>query len=129
MPIVSVSLPQALLSELDQLAKHERFSGRSEVVRAALQTLLAEERANQSAKAKRSATLTVVYPKGHERRIAEIRHDYSDVVKSMMHSDLEADCVEVYLLQGPADRLRGLVDRVLAHRQVRIARNVYTDQA
>ena len=44
----------------------------------------------------RSATLTLLYPEGHERKVGEIRHDFTDIVRSMMHGHAKGSCVEVF---------------------------------
>ncbi|MCD6036624.1 MAG: putative nickel-responsive regulator 1, partial [Nitrososphaeraceae archaeon] len=47
MAIVSISLNQEILSEIDKLQNVLGFSGRSEIVRAGIRNLLAEERERQ----------------------------------------------------------------------------------
>ena len=44
MPIVSISLNQEILSELDKLQKTMGFSGRSEAIRAGIRTFVSEEK-------------------------------------------------------------------------------------
>jgi CopG family transcriptional regulator, nickel-responsive regulator len=125
--VVSVSLPPALVEDIDRVIQSRAFAGRSELVRAALREFLAANPAHADSDAQRTATLTLVYPKGQERRIGEIRHDYGDVLRSMMHSDVAESCTEVFMLQGPSRRIDEFVDRLKAHRDVRLAKAVYTD--
>ena len=44
MPIVSISLNDEILSELDRIQKTMGFSGRSEIIRAGIRNLVAEEK-------------------------------------------------------------------------------------
>lgn len=125
--VVSVSLPASLLKQSDALMQRRGFSGRSELVRAALRDFVAKESQEPQREGPRSATMTLVYPKGQERRIAEIRHDFSDISKSTVHSDATDSCVEIFLLQGPGARIRAFADRLRAYREVRLVQAIYTD--
>src|SRR5687767_4526275 len=98
--VVSVSLPVTLLKGVDKLSEKRSYAGRSEVVRAALRDFLHRELQEPARSGDRTATMTLVYPKGHERRVGEIRHEFGDVVRSLTHSDSDANCVEVFLLEG-----------------------------
>ena len=46
MPIVSISLNDEILSELDKLQSSMGFSGRSEAIRAGIRTFVSEEKQN-----------------------------------------------------------------------------------
>lgn len=67
-------------------------------------------------------TLTIVYDH-HVRdlaeRLTEMQHDLGDKVHSTMHVHLDHDrCLEVIVLRGRADVLRGAADRLIATRGV-----------
>lgn len=127
MTVISISLPEAMVADLDQALEARAFAGRSELIRAAVRDFLGRERRDASHRGPRSASLTLVYRKGVERRIGLTRHDYGDVVKSMMHTDADDSCVELFLLQGPMDRVQELADRFRGDRDVRVAQLVLTD--
>ncbi|HVL87631.1 MAG TPA: CopG family ribbon-helix-helix protein [Candidatus Thermoplasmatota archaeon] len=127
MGVVSVSLPESLVEETDRLIARRGFAGRSEVVRAALREFLAAASQETERKGRRAATLTLVYPEGHERHIGEIRHAFNDIVKSMVHSHTGEDCIEVFVLQGDADRIRAFSERLRNYRESRLVQTVYAD--
>lgn len=126
MAIVSVSLPDALLEQADGFIEERGFAGRSDLVRAALRDFLARERAAAPG-GHRTATLTLVYPEGFERKIGEIRHEHTDVVKSMMHGHSKEHCVEVFVLEGPGKRIQQFVDQLRAARETLLAQATWTD--
>lgn len=126
MAVVSISLPDALLDQMDQLLTARGFAGRSELVRAALREFLHHE-TPQPTEGQTSATVTLLYPHGQERRFGEIRHDYSDVIQSMMHGHAESACVELFLLKGDAARVRAFTDALRAAREALLVQAVYTD--
>lgn len=127
MGIVSVSLPDSLLEQMDAVIKARGYAGRSELVRAALRDLLVHELQQSKREGSRAATLTLVYPEGHERRIGDIRHDHGDVIKSMMHAHAEDKCVELFMLQGRAARIRAFADRLRSYRDARLVEVIFTD--
>ncbi|HLE97712.1 MAG TPA: CopG family ribbon-helix-helix protein [Candidatus Thermoplasmatota archaeon] len=124
MAVVSISLPDAVLDRLDSFVAARGFAGRSEAVRASLRELMRE---TSERRGRRAATLTLVYEEGQERRIAEIKHDHSSVVKSMMHNHADGRCVEMILLEGDAAEIRRLADRLRSRRETVLAELVFTD--
>jgi CopG family transcriptional regulator, nickel-responsive regulator len=126
MAVVSVSLPDSLLEQADAFITARGFAGRSELVRAALRDHLARE-AQAERTGYTSATVTLLYPHGAERRLGEIRHDFTDVIQSMMHGHAEAGCVELFLVRGDADRLRRFVDTLRAAKDAELVQVIYTD--
>jgi CopG family transcriptional regulator, nickel-responsive regulator len=126
MAVVSVSIPDSLLDQADTFLNERGFAGRSELIRAALRDFLHQE--TPTATGTTSATVTLLYPHGSERKIGEIRHDYTDIIQSLMHGHAEDACVELFLLKGDAQRLRAFTDALRASRDSLLVQAVYTDQ-
>lgn len=128
MAVVSVSLPDSLVEQADSFIAARGYAGRSELVRAAMRDFLAHE-APQTGSGPRSATLTLLYPEGHERKIGEIRHDFTDIVRSMMHGHAKGFCVEVFVLEGAGKRIQQFGDALRSAKETRLVQTVYTDAA
>lgn len=142
MAVVSVSLPDSLVEQADAFIRERGFAGRSELVRAALREFLAHE-ATPPGNGPRSATLTLLYPEGHERKVGEVRHGFTDIVRSMMHGHVGAHadgrrgahdassskgfCVEVFVLEGPGRRIQQFGDSLRASKETRLVETIYTD--
>lgn len=126
MAVVSISLPDTLLDQADAFITARGFAGRSELMRAALRDHLARETQNTNT-GLTSATVTLLYPHGAERKIGEIRHDFTDVIQSMMHGHAEAGCVELFLVRGEAERIRRFVDALRAAKDAELVQTIYTD--
>lgn len=126
MAVVSVSLPDPLLNQADRFLESRGFAGRSELVRAALRDFLARESVVER-EGPRSATLTLLYPHGYERKIAEVRHEFTDTIRSMMHSHAGSLCVEVFVLEGDARRIKQFADLLRVARDTRLVQVTYTD--
>jgi CopG family nickel-responsive transcriptional regulator len=126
MAVVSVSLPDPLLEQADAFLGTRGFSGRSDLVRAALRDFLAREAISPGA-GHRTATLTLLYPDGAERKIGEIRHDYTDIIRSMMHGHTRDLCVEVFVLEGAGRRIQAFADALRSAKESRMVQATYTD--
>lgn len=120
MPIVAVSMPDYDLNELEKLQIAGGFSSRSEVVRHALQSLLAEQRTLELAAGEISAVFTVVYSeKGKNDQCDQVQHDYRRMITAVMHAHAtDGGCVEVILVKGKATEVRRFLKRLRTQTQV-----------
>src|SRR5688572_25775835 len=105
---------------MDAFIQRRGYAGRSDLVRSALRDFLAREREGAGGSARRTATLTLLYPDGFERKIGEIRHDYGDIVRSMMHGHAGDSCVELFLLEGPGVRIQEFADALRGAKETRL---------
>lgn len=122
MPVVSVSLPEDLVGEVDAAIGAQGFGGRSEFLRAALRHYLQER---TRVRGHVHGSITVVYDHGREPRVSEIRHAFHDVVLSLMHTHCEPEvCMDVLIVGGPGERVQALVEVLERDRHVRRARLV-----
>ena len=106
MAIVSVSLSDKLLDEIDDLKDEMGFSGRSEVIRASARMLIADNREKKNLKGKINSILILIHDQKDEDKVTEIKHDFEDIISTQIHSHLrENKCLEVFMLDGDAQRM------------------------
>jgi CopG family nickel-responsive transcriptional regulator len=115
-----VAMERSLLRAFDALVK-KRKSSRSEVLRDLARAEVTRAQVREGADA--VATVTLVYDH-HVRdlteRLVELQHGLGAKVRSSMHVHLDhAHCLEVIILQGPAQELQEFADRVFATRGVK----------
>ncbi|BET65160.1 nickel-responsive transcriptional regulator NikR [Opitutales bacterium ASA1] len=112
----SVSLPQSLLDELDEMVASRGYQSRSQAVAALAREGLVEY-ASQLGTTSVAGTINLVYDHrkpGLQARLAAIQHKYFILVVTSMHVHLENhNYLEVLLVQGPADELRKLADELV----------------
>ncbi|XVH31867.1 CopG family ribbon-helix-helix protein [Haloferacaceae archaeon DSL9] len=109
MVVVSISMPDALLDEVDSFATNGGYSGRSEVVREGLRAVLAEARTQNNDDEPVLSTLLVFFAYGDvavEQRVSRCRHEADELVVADAHGHVEDYCVEVLV----ADGLRSEID-------------------
>jgi CopG family transcriptional regulator, nickel-responsive regulator len=106
MPIISLSLPDGLLKEMDDLEESSGFTGRSELVRAAVRLLLAENREKSSLSGQVNGLLVVTHDQEREEPVTELKHRFEDIIRTHLHSKTTSSiCVELFLVHGPAKKV------------------------
>ena len=119
MPIISISIPEKALGEIDRLQREFCFSGRSEAVRAGIRTLVSENREREKLSGKVKCVLLMVHSESAEDKATALKHDFDDVISTQIHSNLsEGKCLEVFMLDGEAERIKKLVKGVQANRKI-----------
>jgi CopG family nickel-responsive transcriptional regulator len=121
MRIISVSLPNDLLEDLDSILGEERSATRSEVLRQAIRTYLIEYKELGKLKGNIIATVTVLYEKKDRNdELSRLHYEFSDVITAYLHSHVtENSCLEVMVIKGPAKRLKSLIDGLKANKPVK----------
>jgi CopG family nickel-responsive transcriptional regulator len=110
MTIVSLSLNNKILEELDKIQKEMGFSGRSEVIRAGVRTLLADMKERTELSGKIKAVLLLIHDHKAEDAVTNIKHDFLDIVYTQLHNRFrEGKCLEIFILDGEAGRVKQLV--------------------
>ncbi len=112
MPIVSVSMDEAVLRSLDEIAQRRKYRSRSEAVREALWEFIdVTEWGRESGQA--SVILAVIYEKGNPKAdLAMLQHRF-DEIRTMLHTHLnEVDCLQIFVAEGSTARLKELIAQI-----------------
>ena len=104
MPIVSISLTEEILKEIDSLQKNLGFSGRSDAIRAGIRSFVSEEKQKENLSGNVNAILLVVHNDEYDNQVNGIKHSYEDLITTHLHSKIEGDkCIELFMLKGEAN--------------------------
>lgn len=124
MPVVSFSLQDDELGELEKLKQDGGFSNRSEVVRHSLQLLLAEHRSLEDVKGQITAVLTIGFSdSGKDRHCNRVQHDYNHLISAMMHAHtIGGGCIEVLVAKGEAKEVREFLQKLRTKKSVQHVR-------
>ncbi|HTS18989.1 MAG TPA: nickel-responsive transcriptional regulator NikR [Verrucomicrobiae bacterium] len=113
----SVSLPPALLSQLDQMSSEKGYKNRSLAIGDMIRDRLVEHRqrlGNQEI----AGTITLVYD--HHRQhvqatLTDIQHDHHKVIISTVHVHLDHhNCLEVLVVRGKANLIKKIADELIS---------------
>ena len=109
MTIISVSLNDTILKDIEKIQQAYGYSGRSEVIRAATRLLLSEHKNIEEIQGELNAILIVIHNHEHENTVSLIKHDFKDITKTQIHNHFEKEkCLEIFVLQGEAERIKEL---------------------
>ena len=126
---LSLSLPNALAAELDGLVAAKGAASRSALVADLVRDAVVEHRSRRG-RQEIAGAITLVYDhhaRNLQAKLTDIQHDREGLIVSVMHVHLSHhDCLEVLVVRGSADKVRGLADRLAAVRGVQHAKLTIT---
>ena len=106
MPIVSLSIPDQMIKEIDQMQKSGGFAGRSELVRAAIRLLVEDSREKHALSGRMNAILVVTHDESNEAPITRLKHEFEEIVRTHIHNKIsQNNCVELFLLEGDGKKI------------------------
>jgi len=119
MVVVSISLNDEILQEIDRIQHELGFSGRSEVIRAGARSLILESRENQQLTGSINAVLLIVHAHDADSIVSDIKHLFEDIMKTQIHSHLrENTCLDIFVLDGDATYIKSMVRKFQTNRKI-----------
>jgi len=120
MTIISLSIPDSLVEQIDQTMKEKGFVSRSEIARQALRLYLTEDLKIEDVEGEATATITLIYREtADRRRLLETQHVYGGLVSTFLHTHIHHGfCIEVIILKGEALLIRKFVDRLRQNQEI-----------
>ena len=118
--VISLSVPEVLLEQVDSTIKQRGFASRSEIIRQALRLFLKEDVKIENLEGEIAATITIIYrEKADRKRLLDAQHVYSGLVSTFLHAHVhEGFCLEVIILKGQARTIRKFLDDLRANEQI-----------
>ncbi len=119
---IGISLPSHLLEMFDNIISARGYSSRSEGIRDAIRSYITYYRWMADVKGERQGVITMIYD--HEQRgllqtLTDIQHEFSTTIQASLHSHITKDrCLEIILLRGEGEVIKGLAERLMAQKGV-----------
>ncbi len=118
---ISMSLPPALLEDLDNMVSSRGYDSRSQAIGEMVTYQLAEHR-RKLGNDVMVGTVTLLYDRlvrGLQKKLADLQSLHIDEVISSLHVHLQQDQImEVILVQGPAKKLQKIANEMIAQKGV-----------
>ena len=122
---ISISLPVELLSQLDDMVLGRGYESRSQAIADMINLELTEHR-KELGHDIMAGTINLVYDhsiKGLQKKLADLQHEYIAEVISALNVNLKHNStLSVILVQGPANKLKMIADRMITCRGVSTGR-------
>jgi CopG family nickel-responsive transcriptional regulator len=128
--VVSLSIPDLLLRQIDAAIEERGFASRSEIMRQSLRLFLNEDVRIDELEGEAIATITIIYKEKADRgRILDAQHVYSGLVSTFLHAHIhEGYCLEVIILKGQATTIRQFVASLRSNEQITQIKIAVLDQ-
>ena len=118
---ISVSLPEPLLRELDEMVGERGFASRSQAIAEMISHQLTAHRTDHGDHVM-AGTITLLYDHSTpnlQKTLADLQHQHIEEVVSSLHVHLmHSQTMEVILVQGPAATLQLIADKMITNRGV-----------
>jgi CopG family nickel-responsive transcriptional regulator len=115
MGIVSISLNENILKEMDALQKDFGFTGRSELIRAGIRMLLTDKLDKEKQTGDIGCVLTVTHEEDDEESVTKIKHRFENIIQTHLHCKIRNDkCLELFILNGEAKKVREMTQEFQA---------------
>jgi len=120
MVVVSISLSGKELKEFDSVVKEMGFSSRSDAVREALQSYLAQNRWTLDDSLSSNLLVSLVYGDGKAHKVLDIVHDFSSSIFSSSHTHVGHKCIDQLVMKGDKDKLRAFMKAIAGVKDVQV---------
>jgi len=110
MTVISVSLTDKNLEDLDKLQDILGLAGRSEAIRVCMRSAEAEIKEREKLEGDVEGIMISVHRTENGHGIDEMRHEFQENIKTQVHSHLKnGKCLDVFLVGGSADEIRKML--------------------
>jgi CopG family nickel-responsive transcriptional regulator len=103
--VLSLSVDEETERSIHVLERTFNFRNRSETLRASVRALAAELEDLGRLRGLTTAVAVAVHDDSRDAELAELKHEFDDIVATQVHNYLSGECVEVFVLNGPAERI------------------------
>jgi CopG family nickel-responsive transcriptional regulator len=109
-----------MLKAMDEIQDSVGFSGRSELIRAAIRLLLEDTREKSDLTGKLNAVVVVGHASADEAPVTKLKHKFEDIVKTHVHSKVShEDCIEIFVLAGDGREIAQMAKEFEKERKIR----------
>jgi CopG family nickel-responsive transcriptional regulator len=130
-PIVSFSISDSLLKEMELMADVMGYTSRSEVIRDALRSHISEQRMYRRAKDEVFNAVMFTYKdeESERNKVARVRSQFSKLIEGEVSFSISKDRrLTVFLAMGTSDELRMLTSRIRGIRGIEQTRYIMTEK-
>jgi CopG family transcriptional regulator, nickel-responsive regulator len=125
MTIVSLSLPEVMIKDMDKVQDSLGFTGRSELVRSGIRLLLQEVKEKTALAGEVTAVIVVTHAEENEQSVTRIKHRYDDIIKTHVHNKVSRNnCVELFLLEGQGSKVASMANSFQKDDEIRTVKLV-----
>lgn len=122
MTVISITIPNELLTKFAEFMKTRGYYSRSEAFRDAIRNLIAESEVARADTGEVASTIMITSDYSRrdiDQRMTEARHEFDDVIVENVHRHIENKyCLEIFIAQGKNMRILDLIGRIRGMRGI-----------
>jgi CopG family nickel-responsive transcriptional regulator len=120
MTVITISIPEKLLENIDKSIKDRGFASRSEIIRQATRAYLKKDANLRELEGEIVSTITIIYKRKVARsEVSDIQHRYGNIISTFLHAHIdESYCLEVIVVKGLGSVVRKLVDALKSNEEI-----------
>ena len=114
MEIISISLDEQTLGELNEIQESLGFKSRSKMIRNAIFEVIKDYQALDSLEGEVECIFVVTYRQSEKNHVSDLLHKFEDMIKTELHQHREGICIDVLNISaqaGDVSRLFGILKR------------------
>ena len=115
---ISMSLPNKLLSEFDEVLRDRGYQSRSKGIRDALKDYILRYQWMNQMEGERVGVITVIYDHhyvGVMEAMTDIQHEYRQQISASLHIHMnDKYCLEVIIVKGDVIYIRDLTEKLMS---------------
>ena len=108
MEIISISLDDKTLDELNKMQKLLGFKSRSKLLRSTLTSLVSEYKMIEELSGHVDAAYLLTYKETEKHRISDLLHKFDETIKTLIHQHHLGVCLEILIVCAEAHKIREL---------------------
>ena len=114
---VSMSLPETLLEDFDNVLADRAYTSRSKGIRDALNDYILRYKWMNEIEGNRVGVISIIYDynyKGLMKKIADSKHEFKDQVDASMYIYLtDIYCLEIVAVKGDISKIKELIEKIM----------------
>lgn len=106
MEILSISIDNETLDQLNQTQKSLGFKSRSKMLRSAISSMIKDYRGLDLIKGNAEVIFVLTYKESEKNNVSNTLHKFEDAIKTELHQHNSGTCIDVLNLYSDAKRIR-----------------------
>jgi len=106
--ILSISIDDSSLKQLNGIQKKLGFKSRSKMLRNAILSMMKDYEALDSLKGKTDAVFVLAYPENEKNKVSDVLHRFEDAIKTELHQHDYGMCIDVLNISTEAKEVRDI---------------------
>jgi CopG family nickel-responsive transcriptional regulator len=117
--IISMSMDEKTLKELETLQGDLGLSGRSETIRQCIRLFSNEKKQSKKMTGEIDGVILAVHPDEYTETVSQTRHAHQSIIKTQIHHHLDSHaCLELFIVKGNADHVKRLMGDLQANKRI-----------